>query len=109
MTGVQTCALPIFTAQAYQGKGEGAKAKELAAKSANANVLPLVSSDTRYVDVSVPERPVSGSELQPATPSATPSATPTTSTPSAPPEAGTSTTPTLKSQVEGKVATSTGP
>jgi tetratricopeptide (TPR) repeat protein len=32
-----------LTAQAYQWKGENAKAKELAAKSANANVLPLVS------------------------------------------------------------------
>ena len=32
-----------LTAQAYEWKGESAKAKELAAKSANANVLPLVS------------------------------------------------------------------
>jgi cell division protein FtsQ len=71
-----------------------------------ANVLPLVGSDTRYVDVSVPERPVSGSELQPPTPSQAP----TTSTPST--ASGTdvvSGDPTLKSQVEGKVATSTGP
>jgi tetratricopeptide (TPR) repeat protein len=32
-----------LTALAYQGKGDGAKAKELAAKAAQANVLPLVS------------------------------------------------------------------
>jgi tetratricopeptide (TPR) repeat protein len=32
-----------WTALAYQGKGEAAKAKELAAKAAQANVLPLVS------------------------------------------------------------------
>jgi cell division septal protein FtsQ len=111
-----------------------------------ANVLPLVSSDTRYVDVSVPERPVSGSRLAsaalPATQStaatsttsggsstssvsttspssttspnstATSGATATTSTAAA---ASTKTTTastgtaTLKSQVEGKVTTSTGP
>jgi hypothetical protein len=32
-----------WTALAYQGKGDAAKAKELAAKAAQANVLPLVS------------------------------------------------------------------
>ncbi|MGH7511351.1 MAG: tetratricopeptide repeat protein [Gemmatimonadales bacterium] len=32
-----------LTALAYQGKGDGAKGKELAAKAAQANVLPLVS------------------------------------------------------------------
>ena len=72
-----------------------------------ANVLPLVSSDTRYVDVSVPERPVSGSELPPSTQSEAP----TTSTSSTSGVTGgvTSTSSTLKSQVEGKVTSSTGP
>jgi tetratricopeptide (TPR) repeat protein len=32
-----------FTALAYQWNGDGAKAKELAAKAANANVLPLIT------------------------------------------------------------------
>ena len=32
-----------YTALAYKGKGDGAKAKEWAAKAANANVLPLAS------------------------------------------------------------------
>ena len=33
----------FYTALAYKGKGDGAKAKEWAAKAANANVLPLAS------------------------------------------------------------------
>jgi tetratricopeptide (TPR) repeat protein len=32
-----------YTALAYQGKGDSAKARELAAKAANANVLPLIT------------------------------------------------------------------
>ena len=32
-----------LTALAYAGKGDSARAKELAAKAANANVLPLPS------------------------------------------------------------------
>ena len=31
------------TALAYQGKGDTAKAKEFAAKAANANILPLLT------------------------------------------------------------------
>jgi cell division protein FtsQ len=62
-----------------------------------ANVLPLADSSTRYVDVSVPERPVAGTTATAPTPTA-----------AAPPSPKTL-QPTLKSQPEGKVATSTGP
>jgi cell division protein FtsQ len=59
-----------------------------------ANVLPLIDSSTRYVDVSVPDRPVSGTAAEPVP------------APTAPVE----TTPqTLKSQVEVKPSTSRGP
>ena len=60
-----------------------------------ANVLPLVDSSTRYVDVSVPDRPVSGTILDPVSP------------PTAAPVANVDQT--LKSQVEVKTAVSSGP
>jgi len=56
-----------------------------------AKVLPLVADDTRYLDVSVPERPVAGSALRP----------PVTSAETNPS--------TLNSQVEVDGAGSTGP
>jgi cell division protein FtsQ len=59
-----------------------------------ANVLPLVDTSTKYVDVSVPERPVAGTILEPTAPA--PSSSPTSPL-------------TLKSQPEGKVPVSTGP
>lgn len=59
-----------------------------------ANVLPVVATDTKYVDVSVPERPVAGTILDPA---------PLAS--SVPPTSHQ----TLKSQPESKIAVSTGP
>ena len=61
-----------------------------------ANVLPLIDSTTRYVDVSVPDRPVSGTVLD------TPSPVATT-------EKTTSVISTLKSQVEVKTPASTTP
>jgi cell division protein FtsQ len=67
-----------------------------------AKVLPLVADGTRYVDVSVPERPVAGSSVQVPTTSA--EATPGT-TDAAPPDAGK----TLNSQVEVDGAGSTTP
>jgi cell division protein FtsQ len=70
-----------------------------------ANVLPHVTSDTRYVDVSVPERPVSGSRLEPAAPPPEPTTVPSST---ATTTAATNNQ-TLKSQVEGQVTTSTGP
>ncbi len=70
-----------------------------------ANVLPLVDSTTRYVDVSVPDRPVSGTVLD-VSPAAVKPATPaTTATAGASRQAGQ----TLKSQVEVKTPVSTGP
>lgn len=71
-----------------------------------ANVLPLVDSSTRYVDVSVPDRPVSGTVLDTAPAASTPagdaSATRSAVSPGATGE-------TLKSQVEVKTPVSTGP
>jgi cell division protein FtsQ len=64
-----------------------------------ANVLPLIDSSTRYVDVSVPDRPVSGTDLNPTV------TTPTTPTKTSPQTSGQ----TLKSQVEGKTPVSSGP
>jgi cell division septal protein FtsQ len=64
-----------------------------------ANVLPLVDSSTRYVDVSVPERPVSGTVLTPVPAAA--------AAPASGPRATGS--PTLNSQPKGKVRVSTGP
>lgn len=60
-----------------------------------ANVLPLVDASTRYVDVSVPDRPVSGTVVDTA------SATQATTTESP--------SQTLKSQVEVKTPVSSGP
>ena len=60
-----------------------------------ANVLPLIDGSTRYVDVSVPDRPVSGTVLDTTT------TTQTTGTKS--------TAHTLKSQVEVKTPVSSGP
>ncbi len=60
-----------------------------------ANVLPLIDASTRYVDVSVPDRPVSGTVLD------TSRTAPTTT--------GESTGQTLKSQVEVKTPVSSGP
>ncbi len=60
-----------------------------------ANVLPLIDSSTRYVDVSVPDRPVSGTVLE---------AAPTDTKP-----AGNAVDQTLKSQVEVKTGVSSGP
>ena len=60
-----------------------------------ANVLPLIDPSTRYVDVSVPDRPVSGTVLDTAT---TTQATTVESTDQ-----------TLKSQVEVKTPASSGP
>jgi cell division protein FtsQ len=66
-----------------------------------ANVLPLVSAGTRYVDVSVPERPVSGSA---------PPATPSSGTgQSAVAGATAGSHQSLNSQVEIKTPLSTGP
>ncbi len=61
-----------------------------------ANVLPLIDSTTRYVDVSVPDRPVSGTVLD-------------TAPPVVKAEQPASVTPTLKSQVEVKTLVSTTP
>jgi cell division protein FtsQ len=60
-----------------------------------ANVLPLIDSSTRYVDVSVPDRPVSGTVLDTAT--------------TAPATTTERTSQTLKSQVEVKTPASTRP
>ena len=60
-----------------------------------ANVLPLIDASTRYVDVSVPDRPVSGTVLDTTT------GTQTTGTES--------TSQTLKSKVEVKTPVSSGP
>jgi cell division protein FtsQ len=63
-----------------------------------ANVLPLVDASTRYIDVSVPDRPVAGT---------LPTAAPTQPHPiTIVPSTGGQ---TLKSQPEGKTAVSTGP
>jgi cell division protein FtsQ len=71
-----------------------------------ANVLPLVDASTRYVDVSVPDRPVSGRAPGAAqTPSASRTDAPV---PGVTDGAGLATT-TLKSQVEVKTPVSTGP
>jgi len=68
-----------------------------------ANVLPLVDSSTRYVDVSVPDRPVSGTELNPTATTPTPSTQTQVRTPTQ------TSGQTLKSQVEGKTTVSSGP
>ncbi len=68
-----------------------------------ANVLPLVDATTRYVDVSAPARPVSGTTPDPS-PTATVTTTDATTT-NAPGNPRT----TLESQVEGKTSASTGP
>jgi len=68
-----------------------------------ANVLPLIDSSTRYVDVSVPDRPVSGTELNPTASTPTPSTETQVQTPAQTPDR------TLKSQVEGKTPVSSGP
>ena len=75
-----------------------------------AKVLPLVASDARYVDLSVPARPVAGSAFTSTPPApAAASSRPATSGTSTPQVTPTATAQTLKSQVEGKTATSTGP
>ena len=74
-----------------------------------AKVLPLVAADTRYLDVSVPERPVAGSAFHPP-PTATAAAAAGDSTsPAATVTAQPSTTQTLKSQLKVDGAGSTGP
>ena len=64
-----------------------------------ANVLPLVDSSTRYVDVSVPDRPVAGTQPETRPDSTSTASGATTVTPQT----------TLKSQVEVKTPVSTGP
>ena len=71
-----------------------------------ANVLPLVDTGTRYVDVSVPERPVAGT-VQDTVP--TPSPAPLLPSTSASTGALTTVPQTLKSRPEVKGAASTGP
>jgi hypothetical protein len=74
-----------------------------------AKVLPLVAADTRYLDVSVPERPVAGSIFHApgATATSTGSIAATATQASTSAELGA--TPTLNSQVEVDGAGSTGP
>ena len=74
-----------------------------------AKVLPLVAADTRYVDVSVPERPVAGSVFHAAGAAA---ASADTTAPAVQPSTSVTdagTTSTLKSQVEVDGAGSTTP
>jgi cell division protein FtsQ len=67
-----------------------------------AKVLPLVAANVRYLDVSVPERPVAGSAVPtPAGPAETPATTTA--------DTGETADPTLNSQVEVDGAGSTGP
>jgi hypothetical protein len=74
-----------------------------------AKVLPLVASDTRYVDVSVPDRPVAGSIYHAPNAPVTSATGAGTSTQTTASSGDTATTPTLKSKLEVDGAGSTTP
>jgi cell division protein FtsQ len=74
-----------------------------------ARVLPLVGEETRYVDVSVPERPVAGSIFHAANGAAASTGSTTTGAQSPGSSGENTTTPTLNSQLEVDGAGSIGP